>query len=105
MLCGPNFLQIFRGHLPNLYTLAWTPLVFLAVDGALLTGSLGWVLIGAMAVAMQILAGHVQYLFYTALIVGLYAGARWLREGRRWRPAVALLAIYPAVACLRPFNY
>src|SRR5207248_9433511 len=26
MLSGPIFLQIFRGHLPNLYTIAWTPL-------------------------------------------------------------------------------
>src|SRR5262249_46968902 len=70
MLCGPNFLQIFRGHLPNIFTMTWTPLVFLAVDGVLRTGTLGFVLVGALAVGMQILAGHVQYVFYTALVAG-----------------------------------
>ena len=34
---------------------------------------LGWSLVGMLAVAMQIFAGHPQYLFYTAIAAGVYA--------------------------------
>src|SRR6266446_9117562 len=68
MLCGAHFLHIYAGHLPNLCTMVWTPLVFLAIDGLLAeasgaNGSMSapvwrcprglWGLAGAFAVAMQ----------------------------------------------------
>ena len=100
MFCGAHFLQIYRGHLHCLTTLVWAPLILLAVDGILLSFSWKWPLVGMAAVAMQIFAGHVQYIYYTAIIVGLYALAGWLRSSHRLRDAGALLAIYAGGACL-----
>lgn len=92
MWCGAHFLHIYAGHLPNLCTMVWTPLVFLAVDGVLAEASSGdgsrrapvwrsprawlWSLAGAFAVAMQIFAGHPQYVFFTAVAAGMYTVLR-----------------------------
>ncbi len=73
MFCGPHFLHIFAGHLPNLCTMTWVPLIFLAVDGLLERPTLGWGLLGSFAVSMQVLAGHPQYVYYTGLCVLIYA--------------------------------
>ena len=32
MFCGAGFLHVYAGHLPNLYSLPWVPLLFLVVD-------------------------------------------------------------------------
>jgi uncharacterized membrane protein len=100
MFCGAHFWQIYRGHLHCLTTLVWAPLIFLAIDGVLDDDSWRWPLLGMAAVAMQILAGHVQYTFYTAIAAGLYALLGWLRSTRRGRDALALLAIYVGGASL-----
>jgi hypothetical protein len=92
MLCGAHFLHIYAGHLPNLCTMVWTPLVFLAIDGVLAPASRAdegrgtpvwpwarawlWCLAGAVAVALQMFAGHPQYVFFTAVAAGLYAVLR-----------------------------
>lgn len=76
MFCGPHVLHVYSGHLPHLCSLAWTPLVFLATDHALDDGSLAWVLIGMAAVAMQMLGGNVQYVYYTALLAALYVAVQ-----------------------------
>jgi hypothetical protein len=83
MLGGAAFLQIYRGHLPNLATIAWMPFVFLAIDGILGSFARRWVLLGIAAVALQIFAGHVQYLLYTTIVAGLYALPRWARSSHR----------------------
>ena len=51
------------------------------------------------AVAMQILAGFPQYVFYTAIIAGLYVAVRLVGH---WNCAIiaALLGIYPGGALL-----
>ncbi len=33
IFCAPYFLHIYAGHLPNLCTMIWAPLLFLAIDG------------------------------------------------------------------------
>ena len=67
MLGGAFFLHIFAGHLTNVDALTWMPLLLLAVDGLLENTSAAgrvrrdetmWVLLGALAVAMQLLAGR-----------------------------------------------
>jgi len=95
MFCGPHFLHIYAGHLPNLCTMTWVPLIFLTVDGLLEKPTLGWGLLGSFAVAMQILAGHPQYVYYTALSVVIYTGIAILypcRPGNDHRPDNARLA-------------
>ena len=94
MFSGPVFPHIYAGHLPNLCTMAWGPFVFLAIDGWLRCRTPGWLLLGTAAVAMQILAGHPQYVFYTGVAAGLYAAAQ-LTVARDRLAAVGGLAAFP----------
>jgi hypothetical protein len=91
MLGGPHLLHVEGGHLSNLAVMAWAPLVFLAVDMVVDGVSAPGLLLGACAVAMQILAGHPQYVYYTGLTAGLYA----LWSGRR-ASGVATVAAFGA---------
>jgi hypothetical protein len=81
MLGAPHFLHVYPGHLPQLCTIAWMPLIFLAIDGAIIArrGRLGWVLVGSFALAMQVLAGFPQFVLYGGLIAALYVAARLLK--------------------------
>jgi len=120
MFGGAYFLHVYGGHLSNLCTMPWIPLLFLAVDACLQTtgdadsasksflGSLvgillhnrGWVALGALAVSMQILAGHTQYVYYSGLAVGVYSIVRMITD-REWKRVVACLpAIYTLAATL-----
>ncbi|HJT23117.1 MAG TPA: hypothetical protein VJ873_00965, partial [bacterium] len=72
MFSGAFFLRITVGNLSNLCTMAWIPLIFLAVDGFRQDRRWRWVLLGALAVAFQVFAGHVQYVYYTALVMSVY---------------------------------
>src|SRR4051812_9608310 len=74
--CAPHFLHVFAGHPTNLAAMAWTPLVFLAIDEWLRSRQLLWCLLGMAAVAMQIFAGHPQYLYITAVAAGCYSAIR-----------------------------
>ena len=71
MCCGPHFLQIQTGHLPNLATLIWAPLLFLAIDQQMDRPGLAPVLLGMFAFAMAVMAGHPQYVFYLGVASGI----------------------------------
>lgn len=110
MLCGAHFPHIYAGHLSNLCTMVWTPLVFLALDGVCAAasrtdGGLGgpmwrcprawrWCLGGAFAVAMQLFAGHPQYVVFTAVAAGLYAVLRLVGSQHKVMIGVMLGGIY-----------
>jgi len=104
MFSGPHFLHIHAGHVTNLPAMTWVPLIFLAVDEWLDTRQAKWVLLGMVAVAMQIFAGHPQYVFYAALTVGIYTLLRLDWSGFDWRRVFAqgagLAAIYAGGAAL-----
>src|SRR5205814_2337165 len=101
MFCAPHFLHIYAGHLTNLAAMAWVPLIFLAIDEWLRSQRFGWCLLGMLGVAMQILAGHPQYVFYTALGAGIYSLARLAAlAGPRLRAAGGLLSLHPGGALL-----
>ena len=100
MFSGPVFPHIYAGHLPNLCVMAWGPFVFLAIDGWLRSRTPGWLLLGAASVAMQILAGHPQYVFYTGVAAGLYTAAQLLVTRERCRAAAGLAAFPLAGAAL-----
>ena len=93
MFCGAHFLHIFAGHTPHLLVMAWAPLVFCAIDGLFEYRKIGWFLLGAFAVAMQVLAGFPQHVFYTAIIAGIYSGFRLVQQ-RSWSLVTPLLGIY-----------
>ncbi|MBN1673582.1 MAG: hypothetical protein JXR37_21225 [Kiritimatiellae bacterium] len=100
MFCGAHFLHVYAGHLPNLCTMIWAPLLLLAVDGLFEEGHWRYAFLGSFAVAMQVLAGHPQYVFYTGVAVALYAGLRLWKAERRLRTALTLGAMYLAGALL-----
>jgi uncharacterized membrane protein len=93
MFCGAHFLHIYAGHLPNLCAIIWAPLIFLAIDGLFEHRSFGWCLLGMFAALMQILAGHPQYVFYTAVAAAVYSGLCLIKAERRLKLISGLLAI------------
>jgi uncharacterized membrane protein YfhO len=101
MFSGPFFMHIHGGQLTNLSVMIWVPLLLLAIDRWFAGRGRGWLAVGAMAVAMQILAGHPQYLYYTGITVLLY-GAMYLLHNRenRLRNASAIFIIYLTGALL-----
>lgn len=100
MFCGAYAPHVYAGHLPNLCTMPWAPLILLAIDGWIDRRHPKWLLLGIGAVAVQILAGHIQYVFFTAIAAGVYALARLVQTRQRVAAALGLLAIYPAGAAL-----
>ncbi len=100
MLSGPYFLHIYPGHLSNLCVMAWTPLLFLALDGWFESEEPRWCLLGAAVVSLQILAGHPQYVYYTAMGAALYTGLRLHGEPRAWRRTSGVAALYAGAALL-----
>jgi hypothetical protein len=100
ILCAPWFLHIYAGHLPNLGTMAWAPLLFMALDGALERPSVGWCLAGSLAVAMQILAGHIQYVYYTGIAACVYLALSLPGAASRLQGVASLLLFYAGGAVL-----
>ena len=99
MFSGVFFPHVFAGHLPQLSAMTWSPLIFCSIDAVFRTQRVRWSLLGIFAIAMQTLAGFPQYVFYTAIIAGLYAALRFIGHWN-WRIAAALLSIYPGGALL-----
>jgi len=85
MFCGAHYMHVYAGHLPNLCAIVWAPLIFLSIDGLFDKGKLGWVMLGIFAVSMQILAGHPQYVYYTALGAGIYVILHTVAQVRKAR--------------------
>ncbi len=65
MWCGPFYLHLSAGHLPNLCAMAWIPLIFMGYEGIIETGKISWACLLVLALSFQILAGHPQYVFFT----------------------------------------
>ncbi len=100
MFSGAFFLHIYAGHLSNVCTMAWVPFVFLGIDGWLASRHAKWIFLAGAAAAAQIYAGHPQYVYYTALIAGLYALAHLIKAEKWPVAALGLIAIYPLAALL-----
>jgi hypothetical protein len=94
MFCAPHFLHIYAGHLTNLCTLVWAPLLFLSIDRIHAESSPRWIFPGVFAISMQILAGHIQYVFYTGIAASFYAGLLLIKEKRRVRFCILFSAFY-----------
>lgn len=104
MFCGPHYLHIMPGHLSNLCTMVWAPLLFMALDGLRDRRSLGWVLLGALAIAMQILAGHPQYVYYTGLAAAMYTAFHFVKVKGRFAflAAAGAIVVWGAmIACVQ----
>src|SRR5688572_45933 len=81
--------QMMIGALP------WLPLMLLMseyiIQQKAIFGrktAIPWVAIGAIALALNILAGHVEITLYSLLITGFYSGMRWLHDAMSKREDV-----------------
>ena len=84
---APVILHLNAGHLSNICTMAWVPLLFLLAGGFLRTRRLGCAAGLGLFLAFQILAGHWQYLYYTVLWLAVYILGRLVIDPevrRRW---------------------
>jgi hypothetical protein len=99
MFCGPYFMQIYAGHLPHLCTMTWAPLILLSIDRFLDKRSLGWCLVGMGGVAMQILAGYPQHVFFTGIASSIYFVLCFFKSNGKFSAAFGFLVIYVG-ACL-----
>jgi hypothetical protein len=72
MYCGPYILHSYAGHLPHLCVMVWAALLILTLERLAQGGRWTWGLLGALAAAMMVLAGHPQYVYYTGIILSIY---------------------------------
>jgi hypothetical protein len=93
MFSGAYFLHIYAGHLSNLCTMAWVPLLFLCIDRLFDQRSLKWSLMGMFTITMLILAGHPQYVYYTALAAGIYSALCLIKSNHRTGVIISLAII------------
>jgi hypothetical protein len=100
MFCGPHFLQIHAGHLSNLCTLIWAPLLFLVIDWLVDRPGLAPCLMGMFAVAMSILAGHPQFVFYMGVAAGIYSVLNVVRARQPGKVMLGLAGIVAGGICL-----
>ncbi|MFN8179208.1 MAG: hypothetical protein U0167_14855 [bacterium] len=87
---GAHFLHLYAGHLTNLCVMAWAPWLFLAIESWRVEGRARWALAGAGVVAMEVFAGHPQYVYYSAIAAGLFAIGLGFRAARASRVTFAL---------------
>lgn len=100
MFSATVMLQIDAGHLSSLCSMAWMPFVFLGMDRWTAGRRPGWIAAAAVAAAMQVYAGQVQYFYFGAITAGLYGLTLLKNSVARWQVAGGLAAIYPLAAAI-----
>lgn len=79
---GPH---IYAGHLSQICTMTWAPLLLLSIDGWLRHTSQKWLFVGMLAVAMMVLAGFPQYTYYCSIAGVIYAGMRIFQVNKKFK--------------------
>ncbi len=72
-LSGVVWPHVYAGHLSNLCTMAWVPWALAGIEAWTRSGRPRGLLLAAAAVALQILAGQVQYVFFFGVAAGVHA--------------------------------
>src|SRR5229473_1946854 len=85
------------GHLNQISAAAWLPAVLLAYDRFATSRRVSWLGLGALALTLQLLAGHPQETYMTLIVLGIFGVVRapW-RSPRR----LAWCAVGGVVMCL-----
>ncbi len=90
-----GFLLASLAWLPRVSTVIWTPLILLSIENLIGRSRRIYVLLGAFAVAMCILAGNMAAMIYVLLVSGLYSMFRlvwaWRHRGGRFAAESAVL--------------
>jgi len=97
MFAGPFFLHIYAGHLATIDSIAWVPLILLALEELLERPSAKWILIGICALSMQLLAGHPQTFFNTLVTCSIYGLLRLRQASHRKQTFLAIAFVGVAV--------
>ena len=103
-----QLLRVPAGHWGVSCAIPWMPLIFLCVEARLRRPGCLSVVVGAIAVAMQVLSGVPQYAFITGLAVGVFVLLRSVRDGlswkerlRRWGALAGLFLLGAAIAAIQ----
>ncbi len=67
-----GFMIVHLGHTSRIAAAAWLPWVLLALEQLYRTTQWRWVVLGAVFLGLQFVAGEPQMTFHTALVCGLY---------------------------------
>ena len=87
VFAGSGFLGAHVGHLNQVQAAVWLPWLLLSLERAA-GGSVVWLVLGGWLLALQLLAGHTQEVYYSLLTVGIWAVALVvLRRPDGWRLA------------------
>jgi membrane protein YfhO len=99
---GSVILHLTAGHLSNICTMTWVPLIFLSAEGFLRTRKLRWAAILGLLAGIQLLAGHWQYVYYTGLGLSAYCLGRLIigigLKKREWKFVPAAVVICLVIA-------
>lgn len=93
MFNGAFFPHIYAGHLATIASMAWAPLMLMALDSIIDRPNLRSVLIGSFAFAMQILAGHPQTIYNTIVMLIIYTAIRLIKSPLRVKALATLSAM------------
>ncbi len=72
-LSGVVFPHVYAGHLSNLNTMAWVPWAFAGLESWWRERKPAGLLLAGAAIAMQILAGQIQYVYFFGVAAGVAA--------------------------------
>jgi hypothetical protein len=100
-LSGAVFPHVYAGHLSILCTMAWAPWLFLGLESWVWTGHFRGLFLASAAICLQILAGHIQVVFYLGVAAGIQALVSSFAEpAARWRALPAVAGCYLTGAIL-----
>jgi hypothetical protein len=70
-MCGFMFAHL--GHTAIIHAAVWLPLIVWSLECLRRKGTRGWLLVGSLAVACNVLAGHMQIVVYSLAVSAAYA--------------------------------
>lgn len=88
MFSGPFYLHVYGGQVNNVTTMAWVPLIFLAIDRIAAGETRAGVLLGTFALAMQLYASQPQYTLFTIIGTVIYVSIRLILKTCSFRAFV-----------------
>ena len=106
--CAAQMLRVPAGHWGVSCAIPWLVLILLCTELTMRRPGRIVLVIGACAVAFQVLSGVPQYVFITSLATGVFAllrgfggGLSWRKRIHRWAAFAAMFALGAAVAAIQ----
>lgn len=90
------YLHAVAGHLSNIITMAWFPLLLFLYDKSFKSKNYKFIIPVSAVIALQIFAGHFQYVYYTAVVSFIYVLFFCFNKNT----IITLFSSYLAAVCL-----